>query len=551
MSSIVLSFGAIDALIPLLVILVLIAAAGGLTRGFDIMKLFGIEVMTGIGAGAAAKGSLLRKSAFSKKAGQTFGGKPTEKIFSTKEGSEVGKGPYKQDQLMQQGRQAAKEDLAQLTNAMPAPPPGIRQQISNSAPASQLRGAGSKIQNAVINAGVKVHYSANRQSKARGVIKQGGGMVWKGVKMATPAIPGYKGYVAGKGLYNYAKAHGSAVKPGMTANTNVNLNNLKNADGTPYKTKMEIELKNLENEQKLKISDLKKELKDQTNDALSKYKNLDKKQQKALGKELERMQDRTGRRAIVDARQGLLKNNVARIQELRKQFVSGSIDAKQFENGFMKIWKDSYSPGPNRAVLAGALVAGTVSALRNRNSGGGFRQNLEKNLAEHYKKVEITDFRKSPEEKNGGLPTPNLIGTKYSGMPQPNMVAKGTPNPNVIQKAQTSPNLTSTKAQVPPPTLPPAHKGKAKKVLGGAKAVTKEATGFVLTGGLSVPSRIAGKINGKYDVRNRLRDTASDKAASAMAYVPKKVDEKYEVADKIRKAMKKRKTNSEDTDAKE
>jgi hypothetical protein len=85
MLPVILSFGAIDALVPLIIIIILIAAAGGLTRGFDMLKFFGIETLAGIGAGAAAKGSLLKKTAFTKKAGQALvgkGGKTTGKLYS-------------------------------------------------------------------------------------------------------------------------------------------------------------------------------------------------------------------------------------------------------------------------------------------------------------------------------------------------------------------------------------------------------------------------------------------------------------------------------------
>jgi hypothetical protein len=60
---ILLSFGYIDALVPLLIIMILIAAAAGLTRGWDALKLFGIETLVGAG-GIAGKGSLTRKSAY-------------------------------------------------------------------------------------------------------------------------------------------------------------------------------------------------------------------------------------------------------------------------------------------------------------------------------------------------------------------------------------------------------------------------------------------------------------------------------------------------------
>ena len=53
---IMLSLGDVDALIPIIIILILIAAAGGLTRGFDIFSLFGLGTLAGIGLGS--KGSM-------------------------------------------------------------------------------------------------------------------------------------------------------------------------------------------------------------------------------------------------------------------------------------------------------------------------------------------------------------------------------------------------------------------------------------------------------------------------------------------------------------
>ncbi len=57
------SFGYIPALIPILVILVLLVAAGATMRGYSIFNLFGIATLAGIGTGS--KGSLRGKGAFS------------------------------------------------------------------------------------------------------------------------------------------------------------------------------------------------------------------------------------------------------------------------------------------------------------------------------------------------------------------------------------------------------------------------------------------------------------------------------------------------------
>ncbi len=62
---VLLTFGEIDALIPLLVIIVLIAAAAGLTRGYDVFKIFGIGALAGIGAGLGrSRGSMMGKTGY-------------------------------------------------------------------------------------------------------------------------------------------------------------------------------------------------------------------------------------------------------------------------------------------------------------------------------------------------------------------------------------------------------------------------------------------------------------------------------------------------------
>ncbi|MDE1870474.1 MAG: hypothetical protein KGH71_05870 [Candidatus Micrarchaeota archaeon] len=66
-----LSIGAINALIPVIVILILIAAAAGLTRGAEIFKLFGVSTLLGIKIG---RGTLTGKSPFKAKARVAGGG---------------------------------------------------------------------------------------------------------------------------------------------------------------------------------------------------------------------------------------------------------------------------------------------------------------------------------------------------------------------------------------------------------------------------------------------------------------------------------------------
>ncbi|MCL5786741.1 MAG: hypothetical protein M1520_00855 [Candidatus Marsarchaeota archaeon] len=64
----VLSLGDVDALIPIIIILILIAAAGGLTRGFDIFSLFGLGTLAGIGLGS--RGSMAKRTAYDKSSSQ-------------------------------------------------------------------------------------------------------------------------------------------------------------------------------------------------------------------------------------------------------------------------------------------------------------------------------------------------------------------------------------------------------------------------------------------------------------------------------------------------
>lgn len=63
---IVLSLGDVDALIPIIIILILIAAAGGLTRGFDIFSLFGLGTLAGIGLGSKASMASKKSVAYDK-----------------------------------------------------------------------------------------------------------------------------------------------------------------------------------------------------------------------------------------------------------------------------------------------------------------------------------------------------------------------------------------------------------------------------------------------------------------------------------------------------
>lgn len=67
---IMLSLGDVDALIPIIIILILIAAAGGLTRGFDIFSLFGLGTLAGIGLGSKGSMASRKTGAYDKKSSQ-------------------------------------------------------------------------------------------------------------------------------------------------------------------------------------------------------------------------------------------------------------------------------------------------------------------------------------------------------------------------------------------------------------------------------------------------------------------------------------------------
>ncbi|MGC8628928.1 MAG: zinc ribbon domain-containing protein [Candidatus Micrarchaeia archaeon] len=63
MLEVLLSFGAVNALIPIIIIVILILAAAGLTRGYDLFAAFGIGTLIGIG-GSAQKGSLVGRNPY-------------------------------------------------------------------------------------------------------------------------------------------------------------------------------------------------------------------------------------------------------------------------------------------------------------------------------------------------------------------------------------------------------------------------------------------------------------------------------------------------------
>jgi hypothetical protein len=83
---IILSLGALNAFIPLIIILILIAAAAGLMRGYNIFSIFGISALLGM---AQAKGSMIGKSA-SRATSLTISKSRTAKVVSNL-GKKLGK----------------------------------------------------------------------------------------------------------------------------------------------------------------------------------------------------------------------------------------------------------------------------------------------------------------------------------------------------------------------------------------------------------------------------------------------------------------------------
>ncbi len=70
MFEVLLSFGGVDALIPLIIVVIIIGAAAGLTRKFDFLSFLGISVLAGVGFGG--KGAIAGKSGYSRLGGSAI-----------------------------------------------------------------------------------------------------------------------------------------------------------------------------------------------------------------------------------------------------------------------------------------------------------------------------------------------------------------------------------------------------------------------------------------------------------------------------------------------
>jgi hypothetical protein len=108
MLEVLLSFGGIEALIPLMIVVILIGAAAGLTRKFDFLAFLGISTLAGVGSGFSGRGSIKGKSGYGRTAGGALAGKAPVKSKVL-----VGKGLKKAKDAMQTRKQMKQErDLA-------------------------------------------------------------------------------------------------------------------------------------------------------------------------------------------------------------------------------------------------------------------------------------------------------------------------------------------------------------------------------------------------------------------------------------------------------
>ncbi|MDE1824774.1 MAG: hypothetical protein KGH61_01015 [Candidatus Micrarchaeota archaeon] len=125
MLGIALSIGAINAMIPLIVIAVLIAAAAGSTRGNKLFELFGISTLLGINVG---KGTLKGRNVYKAKHRFHKGRSPIEKVTKElvkpviKKGINAAQSAYKNMQL----KKAAKLDAASLGSTASLGAPSVK-----------------------------------------------------------------------------------------------------------------------------------------------------------------------------------------------------------------------------------------------------------------------------------------------------------------------------------------------------------------------------------------------------------------------------------------
>ncbi len=167
---VILSFGYVNALIPLLIIIILIAAAAGLTRGWDALKLFGIEALMGVGA--AGKGSLRGKSAYKSKYVTTFS--PSQlRTIKKKTSPYIGAGAGKTlgNKIVNRSKKAA------LTNSL----------MKAVAPAGGAKGAGMSTGNAKQPPG-RVRMALNKAGQRTGINTNTAKKLAEGAALAATGV---------------------------------------------------------------------------------------------------------------------------------------------------------------------------------------------------------------------------------------------------------------------------------------------------------------------------------------------------------------------------
>ncbi len=365
MLPIILSFGSIDALIPLIIIVVLIAAAAGLTRGFDMLKFFGIETMAGIGAGAAAKGSLLKKTAFTKTAGQALvgkGGSITSKVFS----------PSKM----------AANSMAKRT-------------ARNAA-----------FQNELKNLGVKTTAKTASAGTLRGfAVRAGGTAVRLGHTIAPVTTVGAVAGVAG------GKAVIREVK-GRFSNTKIDTSGL-NKDIANIETPFKNELGGLKGKTSVDTSELQLKL-DNSKRAFSR--SAIKSDRLRLRKEIADLSKQIENRGTLERRMAFLQSKEKALQEARADFLKDG-DVAKFRQQFNKVWNSAYNTRSSNAYAAYALATAAPGIALNLFNEGKRDANLNR-LERKLRNDNATrgQFEMPKEEKITQLESQNRLSAAIERM---------------------------------------------------------------------------------------------------------------------------------------
>ncbi len=377
MLQLVFTFGAIDAIVPVLIIIVLIAAAAGLARGFDMLKLLGIETLAGgyLGSATGGRGSLARKTAIEKP--QKLGG------FKAAGGAILLAGALK-------GASKEKSKSA-----------GERKDALAGELADMAKGKGAK-------GALPDEITRLSEKGSEGAVHRWAVRIGRTAGLAIGGPAAVLGYTA-------AKRMGSNVKPDA---------NKKSAT-----TRMDEELKNIRKEKG--VTDIKGNPLTEEEAVLAMKNELDSKRrqfreadgvedqtlpngdtlkgEKTLKKEIEALESKINRRAIMNAREKHLVSQMDNLASLRAQYDKDK-DLGKFKKGFNGVWKETYGSGPNTFKTTYDLIrsgpttlaagVGYVASGFNKERGEEYQRKkgkLEERIADRYKRLEI-NFEK-PKEK--------------------------------------------------------------------------------------------------------------------------------------------------------